>query len=59
MLHRSKVEWPCLSIDFLLRERCAMGGVHDQKVWFPAYANGVLNPAESVMDPKTNALKHK
>jgi ribosome assembly protein RRB1 len=21
MLHRAKVEWPCLSIDFLLRER--------------------------------------
>ena len=22
MLHRSKVEWPCLSVDFVLRERC-------------------------------------
>lgn len=21
MLHRAKVEWPCLSIDFLLRDR--------------------------------------
>lgn len=25
MLHRSQVEWPCLSIDFLLRERIAGG----------------------------------
>lgn len=24
MLHRSKVEWPCLSIDWLLKERCGM-----------------------------------
>lgn len=23
MLHRSRVEWPCLSIDFLLRDRIA------------------------------------
>ena len=27
MLHRSKVEWPCLSIDWLLRERCGASGV--------------------------------
>lgn len=24
MLHRAKVEWPCLSIDFLLRDRFAL-----------------------------------
>ena len=22
MLHRSSVEWPCLSLDFLIKERC-------------------------------------
>jgi len=26
MLHRSKVEWPCLSIDYLIRERCSADG---------------------------------
>jgi hypothetical protein len=32
MLHRAKVEWPCLSIDFLLRERI---GNENYKSWFP------------------------
>ena len=59
MLHRSKVEWPCLSIDFLLKDRCAFGGVHDQKLWFPSYCNGVLNKDECVLDSKTKALRHK
>jgi len=27
MLHRSKVEWPCLSIDYLVRERCTVDGL--------------------------------
>jgi hypothetical protein len=26
MLHRAKVEWPCLSIDYLLRERVSTTG---------------------------------
>lgn len=26
MLHRAKVEWPCLSIDVLLRDRVAQAG---------------------------------
>lgn len=31
MLHRCKVEWPCLSIDFLVRERSSMYGTVNQK----------------------------
>ncbi len=40
MLHRSKVEWPCLSIDYLIRERCTMDGFTPAETWFPAQANG-------------------
>ena len=29
MLHRSKVEWPCLSVDFLLKENSLISGVKD------------------------------
>lgn len=58
MLHRSKVEWPCLSIDWLLRERCGFGGVCDQKTWFPSHVNGQLNPEHTVLD-KNNIQKHK
>ena len=32
MLHRAKVEWPCLSIDFLLRDR--IGTTNES--WFPS-----------------------
>jgi ribosome assembly protein RRB1 len=32
MLHRSKVEWPCLSIDILLRDRV---DANNQTTWFP------------------------
>ena len=36
MLHRSKVEWPCLSLDFILRERVSVDGPSNPKAWFPA-----------------------
>ena len=29
MLHRSKVEWPCLSVDFLLKENSSLSAVKD------------------------------
>ena len=40
MLHRCKVEWPCLSIDFLLRERTGLDGPANPKSWFPSQLNG-------------------
>ena len=36
MLHRANVEWPCLSIDFLVRERCTLDGFVAPSTWFPA-----------------------
>lgn len=27
MLHRSQCEWPCLSVDWLLRERATIDGI--------------------------------
>ena len=47
MLHRSKVEWPCLSIDYLIRERCTMDGFAPQATWFPAQVNGQLDASAS------------
>jgi len=29
MLHRSKCEWSCLTVDWLVRDRCAFGGVNN------------------------------
>lgn len=60
MLHRSKVEWPCLSIDFLLRERCSIEGAYNAKSWFPSQVGGQLSAASgnAAMD-KHNRLKHK
>ena len=43
MLHRSKVEWPCLSIDYLVRERCTMDGFAPRDQWFPKQTNGQLD----------------
>lgn len=33
MLHRAKVEWPCLSIDVLLRDR--VNSIEHYSSWFP------------------------
>ena len=43
MLHRSKVEGPCLSVDFLLRDRISADGPVNQKQWFPSQVNGNLD----------------
>lgn len=58
MLHRSKVEWPCLSIDWLLKERCGLNGVQGAKAWFPAFVNGQLNPEQTIMD-RNGLPKHR
>jgi len=62
MLHRSKVEWPCLSIDFLVRERCAQDTLTPPASWFPAQANGQLDPSagNTVADAsRSGGLRHK
>ena len=62
MLHRSKVEWPCLSIDYLVRERCTMDGFTAPDSWFPAQANGNLDPnaSNTMYDSSRNdTLRHK
>lgn len=59
MLHRSSVEWPCLSMDPLIRERIGgPTGILNQKSWFPSQAGGALDPAQSVYDQRLNLHKH-
>jgi ribosome assembly protein RRB1 len=58
MLHRCKVEWPCLSIDFLLRERTSSHGPANPKSWFPSQVNGQLAEGETIID-KFNRKKHR
>jgi len=53
MMHRSKVEWPCLSVDYLVKERCTPEGVANPKSWFDQTASHGLDPAKTKMD------KHK
>ena len=61
MLHRAKVEWPCLSIDFLLRER--INGDSSNQVssksqeWFPHYLH-TLDP-KNVKTDKKGIMRHK
>lgn len=62
MLHRSKVEWPCLSIDYLIRERATLDGMAPPSGWFPSQVNGQLDPTASNTTRDTarnNALRHK
>ena len=58
MLHRCKVEWPCLSIDFLLRERSSAYGPHNPKTWFPSQMNGLLAEGDTIVD-RHNIKKHR
>ena len=60
MLHRSKVDWPCLSIDFLIRERCCPEGPSNPGKWFPSQVLGNLDQAagNTTID-KQGRLKHK
>ena len=57
MLHRSQVEWPCLSIDFLLKERCSADGVRNPKQWFPAHVNA-LDHTNTYVDGH-NVTRHR
>ena len=59
MLHRAHVEWPCLSIDVLLKERCDIesSSTNFQK-WFPSQTMGNLDPQESHFDKKLGIQKH-
>jgi len=42
MLHRAKVEWPCLSVDFLIRDRINQTS-KDSTSFFPQYLH-LLDP---------------
>lgn len=56
MLHRAKVEWPCLSIDIILRDRI---NHHQQNnnSWFPDYTHAI-DPKNMIKDKKGNMV-HK
>lgn len=54
MLHRAKVEWPCLSIDILLPDRIQSKNYGS---WFPNYVNS-LDPKHSYKD-KRGLQTHK
>ena len=55
MLHRAKVEWPCLSCDIVLRDRV---GLQDNTTWFPQQVHA-LNPQQTKKDPKSGLDIHK
>ena len=61
MLHRAKVEWPCLSIDYLLRERVNTNTASNQwankSAWFPQHLH-TLDPKDVKKDKK-GLMKHK
>jgi len=50
MLHRAKVEWPCLSLDILLPERWNEPSKFSQE-WFPHHV--------SALDPKTSHVSEE
>ena len=54
MLHRAKVEWPCLSIDVLLRDRVSQNQLNGNN-WFPQYSQA-LNPNSLVKDKRGNMV---
>ena len=60
MLHRSNVEWPCLSLDVLVRDRIGgPTGILSQPSWFPSQVGGALDPSQAVFDQRLNLNKHK
>lgn len=59
MLHRSEVEWPCLSIDVLIRNRCGPQGIENKQKWFPSEMCGQLNKKDSVLNKRLNIEEHK
>ena len=54
MLHRAKVEWPCLSCDILLKDRFQLSS---KEQWFPQYLHS-LDP-KNVTKDKHGVMKHK
>jgi len=56
MLHRAKVEWPCLSIDVLLKDRVNQHQMNGNN-WFPEFSQ-TLNPKSMVKDKRGNMV-HK
>mmetsp|Transcript_12372 Transcript_12372/g.8598 ORF Transcript_12372/g.8598 Transcript_12372/m.8598 type:complete len:205 (+) Transcript_12372:353-967(+) len=59
MLHRAKVEWPCLSMDCLVKERCALDGPNNPTKWFPSQlGSNEFDHTQSFMD-KNNIRRHK
>ena len=59
MLHRSQVEWPCLSIDVLVKDRLNFPKQESSAAWFPSQMNGMLNPADTTFDKRLNMDIHK
>lgn len=57
MLHRSQVEWPCLSLDVLMKDRFDFP--NNCKSWFPSQLNGNLNPDDTVYNDKLQMKVHK
>ena len=58
MLHRANVEWPCLSLDVLVRERCQPDR-HDYKTWFPSLVGNALNDQNSKKDERLGIRLHE
>jgi len=54
MLHKSNVEWPCLSLDVVVRERTIGGpqGLLEHRKWFPSQVGGQLDPKDVVFDKR-------
>lgn len=59
MLHRAGVEWPCLSVDWLLADRTSYPAVNNSNVWFPSGVGGNLDPKDTVFDKRLDTQKHK
>jgi ribosome assembly protein RRB1 len=59
MLHRSEVEWPCLSIDVLVRERCPEASQpFTFRDWFSGSSLNQLGPENSQMNKKLGISEH-
>ena len=52
MLHRAQVEWPCLSLDVLIKDRVSFPNTSSASSWFPSQMNGVLPAGETIFDKR-------
>lgn len=50
MLHRTTVEFPCLSLDVLVRDRCTTD--RQNRAWFPSQVANSLTPQNSIKDKR-------